>query len=404
LSGDAEPQAASDEALLPGAILPGATVGVLGGGQLGRMLGQAARRLGYQFVVFDPEPGCPAAAVADEQVVARYDDRQALERFAERVDVVTFEFENVPAGPLRGLADKVAVRPSPTVLETCRDREAEKSFLDRAGVPIAAWGACKTAEEAALSAEAVGGRGVIKTSQFGYDGKGQRRFETPAEAGAGFDELGGGPCVVEAWVAFDREVSTLVARTPGGEVAVYPVVGNGHVDHILDTTLAPAPGLSEALRDEAEAIARTVAERIELVGLLAVEMFVLGEGTGEARLMVNELAPRPHNSGHYTIEACVTDQFEQQLRAICGLPLGDASMRVPSAAMVNLLGDLWRPELVKPTVPAWAEALGDGSAKLHLYGKREPRAGRKMGHITATGETIEEAHGVAETARAALSR
>jgi 5-(carboxyamino)imidazole ribonucleotide synthase len=368
------------------------------------MLGQAARRMGYEFVVFDPEPGCPAAAVADEQVVARYDDRLALRRFAQRVDVVTFEFENVPAEPLRGLADEVAVRPSPGVLETCRDREAEKRFLDGAGVPIAAWAMSGTADEAGAAAEAVGGKGVIKTAEFGYDGKGQRLFDDPAAAAAGFAELGGVRCVVEGWVTFDREVSTLVARSPGGEVAVYPVVENVHVDHILDTTLAPAPGLSEALSHRAEQIARTIAERIGLVGLLAVEMFVVGEGGGEAAVLVNELAPRPHNSGHYTIEACVTDQFEQQLRAICGLPLGDPGMRVGAAAMVNLLGDLWRPELVQPTVPGWAEALADPGVKLHLYGKREPRAGRKMGHLTVTAETDPAAaRSQAVAARRALS-
>ncbi|MEM0915572.1 MAG: 5-(carboxyamino)imidazole ribonucleotide synthase [Planctomycetota bacterium] len=382
-------------------ILPGATIGVLGGGQLGRMLGQAARRIGYGFVVYDPDPGCPAAAVADEQVVAAYDDEPALERFARRVDVVTFEFENVPAGPLAGLAKWVPVRPAPAVLETCRDRVAEKTFLQGCGVPIAPWRACVTLAEAEAAAGELG-KGVLKTAQFGYDGKGQRTFASSAEAGEAFIELGEVSSVAEGWVDFDREVSTLVARAPGGEMVVYPVVENRHVDHILDTTLAPAPGASDELRASAAEIARTVAEHFDLVGLLAVEMFVVGEAEGSPRLMVNELAPRPHNSGHYTIEACVTDQFEQQLRAICGLPLGDTSMRVPAAAMVNLLGDLWRPLLVHPTVPPWVAALDEPTAKLHLYGKRQARVGRKMGHITATAEDTGAAAAAAERARAGL--
>ncbi|MEM6333375.1 MAG: 5-(carboxyamino)imidazole ribonucleotide synthase [Planctomycetota bacterium] len=392
-SGSAKPRAAED-----GAVLPGGTVGVLGGGQLGRMLGQAARRMGYRFVVFDPQAGCPAAAVADEQIVADYDDAAALRRFAGRVDVVTFEFENVPAGPLAGLAETVAVRPSPKVLETCRHRAEEKRFVEACGAAVAPWRACATADEARSAGEAVGGRGVMKTAEFGYDGKGQRRFDSAGEAAAAWEELGGVACVAEGWVDFDREVSTLVARSPSGEAAVYPVVENRHVRHILDTTLAPAPGLSEALAEEARRVARSIAERVALEGLLAVEMFVVGG----SRLVVNELAPRPHNSGHYTIEACVTDQFEQQLRAVCGLPLGDASMKVGAAAMGNLLGEVYRPELVTPTVPAWAGLLGDPEVKLHLYGKRDARAGRKMGHVTATGGDVASALRRVEAAREKL--
>ena len=365
-------------------IPPGATIGVIGGGQLGRMLAFAAHRMGYHVHVLDPTPRCPAAQAADDHSLAHYEDADAALRFAQAVDVVTFEFENVPALTLDAIAALRPVRPSPFVLKTCRHRAEEKRFLDGLGVAVAPFRVCESIEEVDAAVAAVGLPSILKTTQFGYDGKGQCRLQRRADAAeawaaveAGFRSLGGTDenrvppqAVLEAVVPFDLEVSVVCARGVDGAFAHYGTVRNEHADHILDVTTAPAPGVSATVTQRAVDTARRIAEALGLVGVLAVEFFVVGED-----LIVNELAPRPHNSGHFTLDACVTSQFEQQLRAVCGLPLGDPTQRRP-AAMANLLGEQAR-------VADWSSLLAQPDAHLHLYGKADARPGRKMGHITA---------------------
>ncbi|MGE0716197.1 MAG: 5-(carboxyamino)imidazole ribonucleotide synthase [Alphaproteobacteria bacterium] len=348
-------------------IAPGATIGVLGGGQLGRMLALAAASLGYRVHVFTPEPDSPAAQVSAAASVAAYEDADALAAFAAAVDVVTFEFENVPAATAAHLAARVAVHPSPRVLAIAQDRLAEKRFLESIGVAVAPFRPVddRAGLDAALAA--LGRPAVLKTVRLGYDGKGQATIRAGDDADRAFAALGGAPGVLEAFVDFRMEASVIVARTAEGHTAAYVPVENRHVQHILDTTIAPAD-LPPAVAAEAERIARHVAERLDLVGLLAVEMFV----GRDDRVIVNELAPRPHNSGHWTIDACRTSQFEQHVRAVCGLPLGSPE-RHSDAVMKNLVGD---------EVGLWREALADPTARLHLYGKKEARPGRKMGPVT----------------------
>jgi len=348
-------------------IEPGATIGILGGGQLGRMTALAAASLGYRTHVFCPEPDSPRKQVTSHVTTAAYDDRAALRCFAETVDVVTFEFENVPADTAEILADLKPVRPAPAILRIAQDRLREKEFLRSIAVPTAPYRAVAGAEALVQAARDVGPKAVLKTVRGGYDGKGQVMLERGSDLNAAWRAMGAELGILEGFVDFAREISVIIARGMDGTFACYVPVENRHRQHILDTTIAPAPITPELAR-RAEAIAREIAERLGLVGLLAVEMFV----TRGDEVLVNELAPRPHNSGHWTIDACRTSQFEQLVRAICGLQLGSPE-RHSNAVMTNLIGS---------DVDKWREALADTGAKLHLYGKRQARLGRKMGHVT----------------------
>jgi 5-(carboxyamino)imidazole ribonucleotide synthase len=348
-------------------IPPGATIGILGGGQLGRMTALAAAQLGYRVHIFCPDDDSPAAQVAACATVAAYEDQAALEDFAGKVDVVTFEFENVPAATVALLARFVPVRPGADVLSVTQDRLIEKNFIRSAGAATALYAPIAAAADVEAAMRLVGTRGVLKTRRFGYDGKGQRMVSGAAEIVAAWAELGRGECILEGFVDFACEISVLVARGVDGNMVAYIPVENRHSRHILDRTIAPAR-IAPDIAAAADRVARTVAERLGIVGLLAVEMFVGRDGA----VLVNELAPRVHNSGHWTIEACVTSQFEQVVRAVCALPLGSPE-RHSNAIMQNLIGD---------DVARWQELAADPANKLHLYGKTEARPGRKMGHVT----------------------
>jgi 5-(carboxyamino)imidazole ribonucleotide synthase len=385
-------------------ILPGKTIGILGGGQLGRMFAIAARRMGYRVAAFDPTQDCPTGQIADIEVNAAYDDIDAARLFAEQVDVVTFEFENVPSETLAAIERIRPVFPSPFVLETTRHRLREKNFLASNNFPVAEFVEVKSVDDLRLAVEKVGTPCVLKTASFGYDGKGQVKIDASTNVNDAWGTLvrafGSGAeapglvGVVEQFVHFAREVSVIVARTRNDEVRCFEVFENQHRNHILDITTVNKPGASapDRIARSAKELATQIARAIDLVGLLCVEMFV----TQDNSLIVNELAPRPHNSGHVTFDAAVTSQFEQQLRAVCGLPLGDPSIIQP-AAMANLLGDLWQ-----HGEPNWPVALRDPRIKLHLYGKKDAKPGRKMGHLTALAESVAEARQAVIAAREAL--
>jgi 5-(carboxyamino)imidazole ribonucleotide synthase len=375
----------------PRVILPGSTIGVLGSGQLGRMFAIAARRMGYRVHTLSPDYDTPTGQVADREVQAAYDDLDAVRGFARGVDVVTFEFENVSAAATEAAAEHAPVRPAGSVLHTTQHRLREKGFLAGAGFPVTPFAAVRSLDGFRAALAALGTPAVLKTAGWGYDGKGQVRIAAPDEAAAAWTSLGGQEAVLEAFVDFDREVSVVAARGLDGSFAHFGVIENRHHRHILDVSTAPA-AIPEGLEREAVAIARGILEGLGVVGVLAVEMFLTRDG----RLLVNELAPRPHNSGHLTFDACVTSQFEQQLRAICGLPLGSPELLRP-AAMANLLGDLW-----SEGEPGWEAACRFPDVKLHLYGKAAARPGRKMGHLTALAATVEEARERVTAARAAL--
>ncbi len=352
-------------------LAPGAVIGILGGGQLGRMTALAAASLGYRCHIFCPEADAPAAQVTARSTVAPYGDEAALAGFAAAVDVVTFEFENIPLAAAEFLAGRVPVRPGPEVLKICQNRLREKDFCNACQVPTARYGEASGPEGLARVAREIGLPCVLKTCEMGYDGKGQVLIASEAELAAAWPKMAGSnpraAGIVERFVDFDLEISVIVARGADGACRTYPAVENQHRDHILDRTIVPAR-ISAKAAERAEAIALTLAQRLELVGLLAVEMFV----TPEEEVLVNELAPRPHNSGHWTLDAALTSQFEQFVRAVAGLPLG-ATGRHADAVMKNLLGD---------EAGGWREILADPAAKLHLYGKAEARPGRKMGHVT----------------------
>ncbi len=375
------------------AILPGATIGVLGSGQLGRMFAIAARRMGYRVHTLSPASDTPTGQVADREYESPYEDLEAVREFARNVRVVTFEFENVPAACVEAASQFAPVRPSGHVLHTAQHRLREKTFLARHGFPLAPFRHVTSAESLRAAVEELGLPSVLKTAGFGYDGKGQMKLSTPEEVSAAVEALGEREAVLEAFVDFEREVSVVAARGLGGEFEHYGVVENTHRRHILDLSIAPSPSVSERTAREAVEIARAVLETLEVVGVMCVEFFLKRDGG----LLINELAPRPHNSGHLTVDACLTSQFEQQLRAVCGLPLGSTEFLRP-AAMANLLGDLWH-----AGEPRWAAACASSGVKLHLYGKTEPRAGRKMGHLTALAATAEEAARNVLAARDALS-
>jgi 5-(carboxyamino)imidazole ribonucleotide synthase len=378
---------------LPPPILPGATLGVLGGGQLGKMFAQEARRMGYRVHVLCPELDSPALQVADRTTRCAYDDVHGVEGFARQVSVVTFEFENVPHETAEACARHTLVRPAGEVLHTTQHRQREKDALGRHGLPITPWRLVQSLADLDAAVVALGTPLVVKTAAWGYDGKGQRVVRTPEDAGAAWASLRPGPLVAEAFVAFERELSVLVVRGADGETAVYEPLHNDHSNHILDVSHFPADAPPDVSR-RARALAVAAAEAVDLVGVMCVELFLLPDGG----LLVNELAPRPHNSGHLTIEACASSQFEQQVRAVCGLPLGSTALHRP-AAMANLLGDLWT-----PGEPDWVAALAVPGVRLHLYGKHEARPGRKMGHLTALADTAAEARAKVLLARERLVR
>jgi len=353
-------------------IPPGATVGVLGSGQLGRMFAIAARRMGYRVHTLSPADDTPTGQVADLEINAAYDDLDAIRAFASAVDVVTFEFENVPAATAAAAASAAPVRPDGAVLHTTQNRLREKAFLTSAGFPVTPYATVRSADDLKQALGRLGTPAVLKTAGWGYDGKGQIKIDHADAAAVAWQALGTDEAVLEAWVDFECEASVVAARAHDGSVVDYGLIANTHRNHILDVSLAPAP-IAGRLAREASDMARAVLERLDVVGVLCVEFFVTRAG----RLWINELAPRPHNSGHLTFDACLTSQFEQQLRAICGLPLGSTELLRP-AAMANLLGECWQ-----AGEPNWAALCTHPNVKLHLYGKAEPRAGRKMGHLTA---------------------
>jgi 5-(carboxyamino)imidazole ribonucleotide synthase len=376
-------------------VPPGSTVGVLGSGQLGRMFALSARAMGYRVHTYSPEEDSPTGHVADVEISAPYNDLDRLREFAKGLDVLTFEFENVPRAALDALEGLVPVRPGAEALWVSQNREREKEFLRRVRVPVADWAPVRTSEELASALSSVGAPAVLKTAAFGYDGKGQEKISSKEgeDAEAAWARLGKAPCVLEAFVDFQREISVIAAREADGTTAFFPIFENEHSRHILDVTRCPA-ALSTFEEKQARDIGQAILDALSYVGVLCIELF----HTKEGRLLVNEIAPRPHNSGHLTIDACVASQFEQQLRAVCGLPLGSTELLRP-AAMANLLGDLWA-----TGVPRWERACAVPGVALHLYGKKEPRRGRKMGHLTALAPTPEEARRKVLEARAALTR
>ena len=374
-------------------LLPGGTIGILGGGQLGRMSAIAARRMGYKVKTFDPSAQACAAAIADDHTAAEWNDPAALTRFAQGCGRITLEFENIPPATVEFVAQSIPSHPSANVLAICQNRRREKEFLRASGIPCANFAVVSSLAELQAAVRTIGFPCVLKTADFGYDGKGQVKLPTAAaDLAAAWNKIGGGVGVLEAWVPFQLEISVLVARTVDGRTAVYDAAENLHRNHILHLSLSPAR-ISAATATEARTLALGIAEQIGLVGLLAVEMFVQ-----DGRIVVNELAPRPHNSGHQTFDANETSQFEQHIRAVCGLPLGGTKPLQPSV-MLNLLGDLWK----NGQAPDWTQVLADPSAKLHLYDKGTAAPGRKMGHVTVTAPTLAEALRRAEGLFATLS-
>ena len=373
-------------------VLPGSTIGVLGSGQLGRMFALKARRMGYRVHTYSPDTDSPTGHVSDEEWVGPYEDMDLVRNFAKRVDVITYEFENIPSATIEKAAEYAPVRPNDAVLHTVQNRLREKTFLDKNGFPCAPYADVRSLDELVAALITVGCPAVLKTAGWGYDGKGQVKINHESEAEAAWKKVEGADCVLESFINFSHEASVVAARSLDGEFSHFGLMENQHVDHILDVTLCPGR-LPEHVAHEAIEITRGIVEAIDLVGVLCVEFFVKEDHS----LLVNEIAPRVHNSGHVTFDNCTTSQFEQQLRAVCGLPLGDATILRP-AVMVNLLGDLWA-----KGEPDWAAALAFPSVKLHLYGKTEARPGRKMGHLTAMADSIDTALDQALKAREALT-
>ncbi len=349
-----------------GPLPPGSVIGILGGGQLGRMAALAAAALGYRTHIYCPEADCPARQVTPLATIAAYDDRAALAAFAAAVDVITLEFENIPLASARFLAERKALRPSPEILRICQNRVREKDFCGALGIPTARYRPVEDLAGLERAVAEIGVPALLKTTELGYDGKGQARIEPASDLAAAWATVSA-PSVLEGFVPFELEVSVLIARGPDGACMAYPAVENRHRNQILHETHVPG-GISALAAERADTIARRLAEALDLTGLLAIEMFV----TARDEVLVNELAPRPHNSGHWTLDACTTSQFEQFIRAVCGLPLG-ATEPLADAVMTNLLGD---------DVMDWLGILSEPNAKLHLYGKAEARSGRKMGHVT----------------------
>lgn len=370
------------------AIHPGKTIGVLGGGQLGRMLAQAANRLGYRVQIYEPQEDCPAGAAAYREINAPYEDLAALTDFARGCDVITFEFENVPAASLKAIESLAPLRPHWNVLWTAQNRSREKRWLRDNQFPHARFA---EGTDVAAGIREVGVPCVVKTADFGYDGKGQLKVMSEADIPAAVKKFAGQPVVIEQFVDFACEVSAVVARSPNAAVRVFPISENIHTNHILDFSIVPAR-VAPAVSSSAEKLARLIAEKINLVGVMGVEFFVTKSG----EVLVNELAPRTHNSGHWTLDACMTSQFEQQVRAICGLPLGAVTLLSP-VVMVNILGDAWA-----GGEPNWDVLLAQPNVRLHLYGKTDPRPGRKMGHFTVTARDADMALEFAQKYKARL--
>ncbi|MCO8123652.1 5-(carboxyamino)imidazole ribonucleotide synthase [Stieleria sp. TO1_6] len=366
---------------------------MVGGGQLGRMFAIAATQMGYHVVVFTGSADDPAAQVTPRVVTGDLLDRQVVDKFAKQCDVITLEFENIPAQTIQWCSQFTPTYPSPDILATAQDRLIEKQTLQDAGLAVTPFAAVDSAAAVTAFAEQHGWPVIVKTVRSGYDGKGQHRLQNPANAEqVAWDQ--DGDWIAEQCIAFDREVSVIVARSSHGEIRCFPPLENRHRNHILDVSSCPAT-LSPEQSEEAISVATRVAERLDLVGVLCVEFFVVD---GE-RLLINEIAPRPHNSGHLTIEACYTSQFQQHVRAVCGLPLGCTDLRVAAAAMVNLLGDVWP---ATGAAPPWDRALGIDNASLHLYGKTDAKPARKMGHLTATASDLAAAIKNAQQAAAHL--
>jgi len=355
-------------------ILPPAMLGMLGGGQLGRFFVIAAHEMGYRVTVLDPDKNSPAGKIADVHLCAAYDDVEALKQMAETCQAITTEFENVPASTLDTLAKSCVVRPSAQAVSIAQHRVLEKQFIRDAGIPVAPFVVVNAASDLPTDGDAIY-PAILKVARFGYDGKGQARVANQAQALEAFQNFKGEQCVLEKMLNLDYEVSVVLVRDASGNVAAYPTAENSHLNGILDVSIVPARA-PKAIHDQARSLAIKIAEKLEYIGVLAVEFFV-----SDGQLLANEMAPRPHNSGHYTIDANVTNQFEQQLRALVGLPLGDNRLH-SQAVMVNILGDVWK----NGAEPAWDEVFARPELKLHLYGKHEPRPGRKMGHFTVIGE------------------
>ncbi|MDB4793402.1 5-(carboxyamino)imidazole ribonucleotide synthase [Methylacidiphilales bacterium] len=365
-------------------ILPGSTIGCLGGGQLGRMFALAARKMGYRVHTVDPTHDSPTGQISDREFNAAFDDIPTLLEFASGVDVVTYEFENIPVAALDALASRVILRPGRNVLYTTQNRKREKEFLLSSGFPVAPFRVLNNEAQLRRAVVALDFPCVLKTADFGYDGKGQQKITADTDLSAVWQRHGERTGVIESWIPFTAELSVVVARGQTGEgeyqVHAFPPTMNEHENHILATSVAPAP-LADSILARAQSIAAEIAARLDVIGLLAVEFFLTKRGD----LLVNELAPRPHNSGHYSFDACVTSQFEQQLRAVCGLPLGETRLLSP-VLMRNLLGDVWA-----NGTPDWPRLLAMPGLRLHLYGKSEPRTGRKMGHYCVMSPTLEQA-------------
>ncbi|NOR51863.1 MAG: 5-(carboxyamino)imidazole ribonucleotide synthase [Gammaproteobacteria bacterium] len=371
-------------------ILPGATLGVLGGGQLGRMFCVAARTMGYRVVVLDPDEGSPAGHIADEHIKADYLDEAALDLLASRCDAVTTEFENVPAESLRYLAKSTRVSPPADALEVAQNRHHEKQYALKAGLNPAPYHFIESEADIDAAVAAIGLPAILKSATLGYDGKGQAVVNSAEELVAAFESMNKVSCVLEKKIDLALEVSVIVARNAEGEALSYPIAENQHRDGVLHISAVPAR-IETSLADKARQQALALAESLDYVGILAVEFFISSDG----ELIFNEMAPRPHNSGHYTKDACITSQFEQQARMMCGLKPGDTRLTSP-VVMVNMLGDLWDPD--------WATLLSHPEIKLHLYGKTEARPGRKMGHFNVLASDVEQALEVATLAFEELQR
>lgn len=372
-------------------IPPGSTIGVFGSGQLGRMFAIEARKLGYRVHTYSPVSDTPTGHISDFEIAADYEDLDRVREFARAVHVVTFEFENVPSSTIEAAAELAPVHPKGSVLHTTQNRLREKTFLSENGFPVAPYRHVTDLPQLIEAVSEIGTPSVLKTAGFGYDGKGQAKIMFDEDCAPAFEGIGGTEAILEGFIDFEKEVSVVAARDAKGNFTHFGVIENDHSNHILDVSFSPAE-VTTKLKEEAVAITRGIAEKFDYVGTLCVEFFVKNEGG----LLVNEIAPRPHNSGHLTFDASVTCQFEQQVRAVCGLPLGSTELMKP-AAMANLLGDLWA-----NGEPDWSKALEDPDVKLHLYGKAEARPGRKMGHITATADSPQEAVRIVTAARSAL--
>ena len=370
-----------------------AMLGMLGGGQLGRFFVTAAHELGYKVTVLDPDQNSPAGKIADVHLCANYDDASALKQMAETCQAVTTEFENVPASTLEQLAERVTVRPSAACVAIAQNRVLEKNFIKQAGLPVAPFAVINTMNDLPADDSDLY-PAILKVARFGYDGKGQARVKNQAEAQQAFADFKQEICVLEQMMPLDLEVSVVLARDAHGNIAAFPTAENSHLNGILDISIVPAR-CSEVVKANAQELAKKLAEKLDYVGVLGVEFFVVGK-----QLLVNEIAPRPHNSGHYTIDACVTNQFEQQVRALTALPLGDSGLH-SNAVMVNILGDSW----VNNAEPAWDKALAHKNLKLHLYSKEEPRKARKMGHFTVIGRLkVQDKEALLNTALIARSQ